>query len=90
MRRWLIAMVAAVVTSGVGISINVATDLGGNMLAWAAVGVLTIAAGAVAVWAAPAADGEDGTRNEISGTVTGPVVQARDISGPITFKDDGS
>ncbi|HEX8868700.1 MAG TPA: hypothetical protein VF821_23775 [Lentzea sp.] len=72
-----------------GISINVATDLGGNVLAWAAVGVLTLAAGAVAVWAAPAG-GEDGPRNEISGTVTGPVVQARDISGPITFTGDDS
>jgi hypothetical protein len=79
-------MLAAVLASGVGIAINVATDLSSSVVAWVVVGVLTLAAGVVTVWASPAAsDSGGGTQNAISGTVGGTAVQARDITGPVTF-----
>lgn len=51
MRRWLVALLSALVASGVGVTVNVATDLGTNVWAWVALGVLTLAAAGVAVWA---------------------------------------
>ncbi|MCK2241634.1 MULTISPECIES: hypothetical protein [unclassified Crossiella] len=61
MRQWLSALVTALVTTGVGISVNVATDLGSNWWAWAAVGGCTLAAAGVAWWTqrpAPAGGGQ--------------------------------
>ncbi|MFB9904458.1 hypothetical protein [Allokutzneria oryzae] len=93
MRRWWAALGVAVVTTGVGIAVNVATDLGSNVWAWVAVAVLTLAAAGVAVWttqttpaaqAAPAADKQaPQVRNSISGNVTGSVVQAGHIEGDV-------
>jgi hypothetical protein len=105
MRRWLIALATAVVASGVGVSVNVATDLKTNLWAWVVVAVLTVAAAGVAVWAqrprpdqqppvtagGPGGGGTDGggTHNEMSGEVAGSVVQGRDFTGPIRISSDG-
>jgi hypothetical protein len=85
MPRWLLPLLAAVLTSGAGTAINVATDLG-SVVAWVVVGVLTLATGVVTVVASPAASDRGGTRNSISGTA----VQARDISASMTFTTDRS
>lgn len=91
MRRWLVPILAAVLTSGVGIAINVATDLSSSVVAWVAVCVLTLAAGVVPAVMAPAASDGGVTHNDISGgTVRGAVVQARDISAPMTFLSESS
>lgn len=88
MRRWLIAVAAAVLTSSIGIAINLATDLRSNGWAWAVVGVLTLAIGVIAALAQPSAAPEAGTHNVITGNVTGAVVQARDIRGRVTLSGD--
>ncbi|MCK2239711.1 MULTISPECIES: hypothetical protein [unclassified Crossiella] len=88
MRRWMFALATAVVASGVGVSVNVATELGTNVWAWVAVGVATLAAAGVALWVqSGSAEVESGgaVTNSVSGTVTGSVVQARDISGPVNL-----
>ncbi|GAA2831700.1 hypothetical protein [Crossiella cryophila] len=90
MRRWMFALATAMVASGIGVSVNVATELGTNVWAWVAVGVLTLAAAGVALWAQASSAEDDGERggsvtNSVSGTVTGSVVQARDISGPVNL-----
>ncbi|MGW0522660.1 hypothetical protein [Crossiella sp. NPDC003009] len=86
MRRWLVALLSALVASGIGVTVNVATDLGTNVWAWVALGVLTLLAAGVAVWAQrgePEARG--GTHNTITGTVHGSVVQADTVTGGITL-----
>lgn len=88
MRRWLIALAAAVLTSSVGIGINLATDLRSNGWAWAVVGVLTLAIGVIAALTQPATAPEADAHNVINGNVTGAVVQARDIKGRLTLSGD--
>ncbi|WP_156051800.1 hypothetical protein [Allokutzneria albata] len=85
MRRWLTALAVAVVTTGVGISVNIATDLGSNMWAWIAVAVLTLAAAVVAAWTMRPAQPQahTGTSNVVGGEVTGTVVQANTINGDL-------
>lgn len=89
MRRWLFALLSAVVASGVGVSVNLATELGTNVWAWVAVGVLTLAAAGVAVWMGrgqeqePAEERSVVVQNSVTGNVTGSVLQAKDISGSI-------
>ena len=85
MRRWLFPLLAAVLTSGVGIAINVATDLGTSVLAWAAVGVLTLATGVITMVATPSGSAGGNYTNNVNGTVKGSSLQARDINGPVTF-----
>lgn len=62
-RQWrplLRALTASTVTSGLGISINIATDLKGNLLSWLAVAALTVMSG---TWAGLTTDtGEDPPR----------------------------
>jgi hypothetical protein len=43
-------MLTAVLASGVGVAVNVATQLVGNPIAWTAVAVLTVASGGTAGW----------------------------------------
>jgi hypothetical protein len=94
--RWVWALVVAVVTSGLGVAINLATDMKGSWWAWLVVGTLTVISGGITAWrqgsdapqhlqppTAPAAS----THNEVSGTVQGNVIQARTISGPMTITD---
>ncbi|MCP3804677.1 hypothetical protein NLX83_35955 [Allokutzneria sp. A3M-2-11 16] len=85
MRRWLAALAVAVVTTGVGIAVNVATDLGSNMWAWIAVAVLTLAAAVVAVWAMrpPKPPTVANSQNVISGDAAGSTVQANTINGDV-------
>jgi hypothetical protein len=47
-RRWELTLASAILSSGLGIAINVATGLKSNWWAWLAVGVLTIAGAIVA------------------------------------------
>src|SRR5438874_5341594 len=91
MRRWLVALVVAMVTSGSAIAINVATDLKHSVGAWVVVAALTLAGAAVTVWVqhldarsgrqqelavAEQGPSSGGTRNTIGGDAQGSVVQA--------------
>lgn len=49
-RQWAWALGAAAVTSGLGVAINIATDLKDAWWAWAAVAVLTVISAGVSVW----------------------------------------
>lgn len=80
-RRWAWALGAAVVTSGLGVAINVATDVKGNWWAWVAVGILTVLSAGVSVWLQPSDDPPTpSTTNQTVRAAKGPVTQ----SGPIT------
>nr|WP_146060503.1 NB-ARC domain-containing protein [Amycolatopsis sp. CA-128772] len=52
-RQWAWALGAAVVTSGLGVAINVATDVKDAWWAWAAVAILTVISAGVSVWLRP-------------------------------------
>lgn len=88
MHRWLISLAAAVLASGVGVAINLATDLKTVWWAWAAVVVLTIAVGAITALTQPSGTRQSNPQNVITGKVTGQVVQARDISAPVILSGD--
>ncbi|MFJ6672491.1 hypothetical protein ACIQMJ_15400 [Actinosynnema sp. NPDC091369] len=91
MARWVWPAAAGVVTSATGVAINLATDGGGNPWAWVAVGLLT-ALGVVVALRVQAGSPKppapepprSSVRNSITGSVTGPVVQAGDIDGGLT------
>ncbi|APU17944.1 MULTISPECIES: hypothetical protein [Actinoalloteichus] len=50
MRRWWQALATALVVTGGGIAVNVATESLDNVLAWVAVVVLTLAGAGVTLW----------------------------------------
>ena len=54
-RNALVGVGAALVTSAVGVAVNLATDWRTNLVAWGAVVGLSVVAGLVATWAVPAA-----------------------------------
>ncbi|WP_433270654.1 hypothetical protein ACQPZF_10385 [Actinosynnema sp. CS-041913] len=56
------AIGAALVTSGLGITINVATDLKGNLLSWLAVAALTVTSGFLVATTTNGGGGRVGTR----------------------------
>ncbi|MEV4142646.1 hypothetical protein AB0J40_03205 [Amycolatopsis sp. NPDC049691] len=49
-KTWAWALGAAVVTSGLGVAINIATDVKDAWWAWAAVAVLTVVSAGVSGW----------------------------------------
>jgi hypothetical protein len=88
------ALIASGVASGAAVAINIATELKHSAWAWIAVVLLTLAGAGVTVAfqrldarESQAPDGNT-THNRISGNVTGPVVQARDIAGSVNFHDN--
>jgi hypothetical protein len=93
------ALLVAVVATGSAIAVNLATDLKHSVWAWVAVALLAVAGAGATEWTRalgnPAATVGGSrlpkeahtTHNEISGQVTGPVVQAGDISGSVTMTD---
>jgi hypothetical protein len=86
MRRWLVALAAAVVASAVGVSINVATDLKTNGWAWVAVVVLTVAVAGVAVWTQrPSREPSPvpGSTNNLFSGKAGTLVQGGTIGGSV-------
>lgn len=86
MRRWLLPVAGAVAVAALGIVINFATDLRTNWWAWVTVVALTIVVGVVtAVTGQAGAQGEAGVSNVITGQVSGNVVQASEINGPVTL-----
>ncbi|XVS63110.1 hypothetical protein ACQPYE_33365 [Actinosynnema sp. CA-299493] len=98
MSRWVWPAAAGVVTSATGVAINLATDGGANPWAWVTVLLLTalgvVIALRVQATAKPTATGDPApdprppaptVHNSVSGTVTGPVVQAGDIGGGLTI-----
>ncbi|ROP40813.1 hypothetical protein [Saccharothrix texasensis] len=96
MSRWVWPAAAGVVTSATGVAINLATDGGANPWAWVTVVLLTALGVVIALRvqaSAPkpptpepptSAPPESTVRNSITGSVTGPVVQAGDIGGGLT------
>ncbi|MFE9750813.1 hypothetical protein ACFYOT_38405 [Saccharothrix saharensis] len=91
MARWVWPAAAGVVTSATGVAINLATDGGANPWTWVAVVLLTTLGVVVALrlqassTRPPASEPPRSTvRNSITGSVTGPVVQAGDIAGGLT------
>jgi hypothetical protein len=92
MARWVWPAAAGVVTSATGVAINLATDGGANPWAWVTVLLLTALGVVVALRVqassspkppAPEPPKSD-VRNTVTGSVTGPVVQAGDIAGGLT------
>ena len=90
------ALVVAVVTSGLGVAINLATDMKGSWWAWLVVGTLTVVSGGITAWrqgsdtprhSRALTVPESSTHNQVSGTVKGPVIQSGTISGPVTVTD---
>jgi hypothetical protein len=94
MRRWVIPLTATILTSAIGVAINLATETGSSIWAWVVVAVLTIAAAVLGTMTTQPKEAEPppavrSTNNSISGTVHGQVVQAGDITGNVTMRDGG-
>jgi len=86
MRRWLKPVAYAIAVAGLGIAINLATDLRANWWAWVTVAALTLVVGTISAMAEqPSAKKGGGLRNVITGQVSGNAMQARDIRGPVTL-----
>jgi hypothetical protein len=95
--RWGWALIVAVVTSGLAVAINLATDLKDSWWAWLAVATLTVASGGISAWLLPSdaphttppapTEQQPSTSNQISGTVQGSAIQSGTISGPVTVTD---
>jgi hypothetical protein len=85
MRRWLRSLAAALVTSGLGVAINLATDLKDAWWAWTLVAALTIAVSGFTAMAHPTSASR---QNSITGTVSGHAVQAGDIHGSVTLSGE--
>jgi hypothetical protein len=94
--RWVWALVVAVVTSGLGVAINLATDMKGSWWAWLAVGTLTVVSGGITAWRQgsdtprhpqPQTVPQSSTHNQVSGTVRGSAIQSGTINGPVTITD---
>ncbi|ASO23090.1 hypothetical protein FHR81_003752 [Actinoalloteichus hoggarensis] len=60
MRRWWQALATALVVTGGGIAVNVATESLDNVLAWVAVVVLTLAGAGVTLWTQRDSGRQDG------------------------------
>ncbi len=77
------------VTSGLGVAINVATDLEANPVAWVAVVVLTVAGVVIGMRGHHhhnrPHESPPSVHNSVSGTVHGQVVQAGTLSGGLTI-----
>jgi len=87
-RRSVWALGVAVVTSGLGVATNLATDLKDSWWAWLAVGALTVVSAGVSVWLQSSdAPPTPATNNEVHGTVSGTAIQAGTISGSVTTTD---
>ncbi|AOS66083.1 hypothetical protein [Actinoalloteichus hymeniacidonis] len=98
MRRWWQALAAALVVTGGGIAVNIATESVDNVLAWVAVGVATLAGAGITLWTgrddgkqhsaedAPAGEPHGRTtHNSIHGDVSGSVIQAGEVRGGVSF-----
>lgn len=87
-RHWLSSALGAVVTTALGVMINVATDLQSNWLAWVAVGLLTLAGWAIGFGIARA---RPATRSRTDAPSEGATVQwHQSVSGNITAGRDVS
>ena len=86
-RTWAWALGAAVVTSGLGVAINIATDVKDAWWAWAAVAVLTVISAGVSVWLqSSGAPPESRSTPQASGHAT---IQQATASGNATIQQAG-
>lgn len=89
------------VAAGLAIAVNLATEWKADPWTWVAVAVLTALSAVVSLWLhrrssetgpGPGSGPEPGSGSTVSNTITGNVsgqtVQARDIHGPVTFRDE--
>ena len=83
-KTWAWALGAAVVTSGLGVAINIATDVKDAWWAWAAVAVLTVISAGVSGWLQ--SSGAPPTSPPASGNAT---IQQATASGRATIQQAG-
>ncbi|MGW5741283.1 hypothetical protein [Amycolatopsis sp. NPDC003861] len=84
-KTWAWAAAAAVVTSGLGVAINIATDVKDAWWAWAAVAVLTVISAGVSVWlqSSGAPPASPGVTQHATASDNATIQQAgRDINPP--------
>ncbi|MGH3568805.1 MAG: hypothetical protein ACRDRH_22815 [Pseudonocardia sp.] len=86
---WRVAVstvATAVVSSGVAVVVNLATEWGTNVWAWAAVVVLTLVAAALSLWLARRSDASTRPGVSMSGSVGRDNIQLGQVGGSATVE----